>query len=179
MTNRTTGDGNPRYWALKLLLDSLDNDDMITTSDDEDKNKDNNTDRIVYSTVVGEQQQQQHQQQVYIQGRITKQGDRIMILVNKSYLQQTAILPPLPIPPVLSSSSSSSMSDDNNNDNDNDGGYYYHVSVVDESTHDGPWKEFNLSPTTTMLTLKPFAVAIAVVRVLQRDNIKVLQEKET
>ena len=31
-----------------------------------------------------------------------------------------------------------------------------------------------------MLTLKPFAVAIAVVRVrvLQRDNIQVLQEKE-
>ena len=68
----------------------------------------------------------------------------------------------------------SSMSDD-------DGGYYYLVSVVDESTHVGPWKEFNLSTTTRMLTLKTFAVAIAiaVVRVVQRDNIQVLQKKET
>jgi hypothetical protein len=170
MTNWTTGDGNPRYWALKLLLDSLDNDDTAT-SDDEDKNKNNNTGRIVYSTVLGEQQQQQQQQQVYIQGRITKQGDRIMILVNKSYLQQTIILPPLPIPPV-----SLSMSDDN--DNDNDGGFYYHVSVVDESTHDGPWKEFNLTTTTRMVTLKPFAVAIAVVRVLERENLQVEKEED-
>lgn len=173
MTNWTTGDGNPRYWALKLLLDSLDNGDTTAiTSDDDDKN--NNTDRIVYSTIVGEGKQEGGNQDVYIQGRISKQGNRIMILVNKSYLQQTVILPPPP-PPIPNPPVSSSMSDGNN---DSDGGYYYHVSVVDETTHDGPWKEFNLTTATRMLTLKPFAVAVVRILLVERDDIQAAEEEE-
>jgi len=152
MTNWTTGNGNPRYWALKLILESTNH----------------NNDQIVYSNVIESSTTSNSElEEVYIQGRITKKGDRIMIIVNKSYLQQTVLLPSVP---------SSRIRRENNNknivtisSNDDKGTYYYHVSMVDETTHDGPWKEFNLTTSTDgrLLMLNPFAVAV--VRVIDSD----------
>lgn len=68
---------------------------------------------------------------IYVQARITKDGKHIVIVVNKTDQKQTLKMQ------YLKGS---------------------HVSIVDESTHDGPWKEFDLD--SVLLGLDPFAVAL-------------------
>jgi hypothetical protein len=120
MTNWTTGNGNPRYWALKMY---------------NAQGYFGPGDRIVHST----SSLSSSQPQIFVQGRITKDGRPAIILVNKSYLPQIATLPI-----TTANDSSAEIS--------------YHVSIVDETTHDGPWKEFATAEKT--LKLKPFAVAV-------------------
>lgn len=68
---------------------------------------------------------------VYVQGRITKEGKHAWIVVNKTDRQQSLVVRG---PPGA------------------------RVSMVDGSTHDKPWKEFDLE--SKALTLNPFAVAV-------------------
>ena len=72
-----------------------------------------------------------------------------MIIVNKSNLKQTVKL-----------MTTTTMTTSRDSDIDTS----FHVSVVDETTHDGPWKEFIIQTSNNVLTLKPFAVAV--VRIL-------------
>ena len=76
--------------------------------------------------------------------------------MNKSNLKQTV---------KLKTTLTTRTSDSNSNSNSSsDSDISYHVSVVDETTHDGPWKEFIIQTSNNVLTLKPFAVAV--VRIL-------------
>lgn len=67
MTNWTTGDGNPRYWALKLILKYF-----------------GPGDQIMETSYMHEQ--------LYIQARITKHEERALIIVNKSSHDQFLVL---------------------------------------------------------------------------------------
>lgn len=124
MTNWTTGSGNPRYWALKLIIDQ----------------GFGPGDQIVYSSVaepLSSHSKDSHDRpDIYVQGRITSQGQRTVILVNKSDKERSTTMPSVVINDPVT----------------------YRVSIVDETTHDGPW----IVATTQKkrLTLKPFAVAV-------------------
>lgn len=119
MTNWTTGAGNPRYWALKLFLQNF-----------------GPGDRIVSTSSTSNM--------MYLQGRITKDRNHLLMVINKSDQQQTLTSEHLV------------------------GG---HVSVVDESTHDEQWKEFTLQSTS--LLLDPFAVAVVDVTTMQEPFVAV------
>jgi hypothetical protein len=81
MTNWTSGSGNPRYWALKLVMETFGPGDQIvesttTTTTTTTTTKDDVDDAVVYS-----------------QARITaKTKQRALILVNKSHEPQTVVL---------------------------------------------------------------------------------------
>jgi hypothetical protein len=112
MTNWTTGEGNPRYWALKLMLHYF-----------------APGDRVVETSLTHDH--------IYVQARITHEGEKAIVLVNKSAQRQTLVLPK----------------------------YFTNnatVNVVDGSTNDLPWKSFDLESTS--LTLKPFAVSVIELR---------------
>jgi hypothetical protein len=79
MTNWTTGEGNPRYWALKLYL-------KFSGAGD----------RIVYSNLTFSSHHHHEQEHVvYSQARITYMGEKVIILVNKSNQQQKLMSPEL------------------------------------------------------------------------------------
>jgi len=147
MTNWTTGNGNPRYWALKLINANSGPGDRIVDSYYSDSSMSAVRVPSKSESEMEMESSQQEEEEVYIQGRITKQGQRTMILVNKSNLKQTVKL-----------MTTTTMTTSRDSDIDTS----FHVSVVDETTHDGPWKEFVVTSTytTPSLTLKPFAVAV-------------------
>jgi hypothetical protein len=123
MTNWTTGSGNPRYWALKLILDQgFGPGNEIVQSSVTAKNDDNN------------------RPDVYAQGLITRQGQRKVILVNKSDQEKSTSMPSIYKTTLKRE------------------GVKYRVSMVDETTHDEPWMEYVTQETK--LILKPFAVAV-------------------
>lgn len=108
MTNWTSGNGNPRYWALKLYLQYF-----------------GPGDRIVPVRSAGDNDS------IFIQARLTVHEKKAILLVNKSDQVQT-----IHLSHIVGAK----------------------VNIVDDTTHDGPWKEtYSQSP---LLCLRPFAIAI-------------------
>ncbi|KAG7349230.1 glycosyl hydrolase family 39 protein [Nitzschia inconspicua] len=122
MTNWTTGSGNPRYWALKMMNEKV-----------------GPGDSIVYTFVVSPKQQGRNSD-VIAQARVTAQGGKLVILVNKSDQKRRVTLPFIEFM-------------------DRSGGNItYKVSVVDTLSHDGPWREYTIQ--SPLVTLNGFAVAV-------------------
>ena len=72
MTNWTTGDGNPRYWALKMILNTF-----------------GPGDKIIESTYYDH-----HDNDLFVQARLTaKDRKHSLIIVNKSFLTKIVVLP--------------------------------------------------------------------------------------
>lgn len=76
MTNWTTGSGNPRYWALKMLNEKV-----------------GVGDNIVFSSIEVPKNSDGRRPDVIAQGRISAQGVTMVILVNKSEKKQLVTLP--------------------------------------------------------------------------------------
>jgi hypothetical protein len=137
MTNWTTGSGNPRYWALKLVNERL-----------------GPGDAIVYTSVVPPAKGAlMEKSDVIAQGRINAQGQKTVILVNKTYQRKIVTLPFL-------------MREGQEENGDGRNTTTYHVSVVDETTHDGPWEEHTTQKPILFLN----AFAVVVVQVLDADK---------
>jgi hypothetical protein len=132
MTNWTTGSGNPRYWALKLINERL-----------------GPGDAIVYTSVLPPKDSQLETPDVIVQGRLTAQGRKILVLVNKTYQRKLVSLP-------------LQTWEGREDDGDDHRTTTYHVSVVDEKTHDGPWREHTTQQPTLLLN----AFAVVVVQVM-------------
>lgn len=136
MTNWTTGNGNPRYWALKIYLEYFGPGDEIIPNGG-----------CMLTTALGTAPgrsggNSKASDPIFVQARLTKKGKRYaLILVNKTAQRQTLKL--------------------------NVGADFTRaiVNVVDESTHDGKWKEFTIPLPGCCshkhdLVLEPFAIAI-------------------
>ena len=132
MTNWTTGNGNPRYWALKLYNEYLGHGDQILFSN---------------STRSSSSYYQKEYDQVYVQARITAKDQHYAWIVVNPTLEQQSVT--LVLPKIKQRS-----------------GTEVFVSIVDESTHDDPWKEITIMTTgvrpAVTLDLERFAVAIAI-----------------
>ena len=88
---------------------------------------------------------------VIAQGRISTQGLKTVILVNKTEKRKLVTLP------FLASS-------------ENGRNTTYHVSIVDEKTHDGPWREHTSNQPTLFLN----AFAVVVVQVMNAEQAEIL-----
>jgi hypothetical protein len=138
MTNWTTGNGNPRYWALKLYLEFFGPGDEIIPKES----------CILTTTADGTAQRRGTGQNrkaddpIFAQARLTERGKRYaLILVNKTAQRQTVKL---------------NVSADFTKAN---------VNVIDQSTHDEKWREFTVPLSGCCshkhdVVLEPFAVAI-------------------
>ena len=132
MTNWTTGNGNPRYWALKLYNEYLGHGDQILFTN---------------GTRSSSSYYQKEYDQVYVQARITAKDQHYAWIVVNPTLEQQSVT--LVLPKIKQRS-----------------GTEVFVSIVDESTHDDPWKEIAIMTTgvrpAVTLDLERFAVAIAI-----------------
>jgi hypothetical protein len=126
MTNWTTGNGNPRYWALKMMNEKV-----------------GRGDRIVHTSVVVTSSMETRDN-IIAQARVSPKGGRVAILVNTSDQ------------PVRVTFASFVNGQKHSQDTT------YHANVVDETTQDGPWKEYDLHHP--WMTLNGFAVAVVEVR---------------